>query len=267
MNKFSVGNRKPGLKARLEAVEFKFNLSRLLMCCLTGIFLLFWAFFIGVLVGRGERPEAVVPRIADLMPCRNSSLDQSGAQTSPEPQKQEEQVMSPEELGFMGHLKSRPSKADLTKAPLATNIPAKPERRQAELPQVERHAPSRQASASGAKPAAGPGGKPGAAAADRAASGAGGVDADGSEAVFDYIYQVAASGDKTGADSLKNKLVANGLDAFVLEADKEGKPIYRINVRYRGTPDSTKQLSQKLASVGLNRKILITKQPVRASAD
>ena len=254
MNRFAAGNGKPGLKSRLEAVEIKFSLSRLLMFCLIGIFLLIWAFFIGVLVGRGERPEAVVPQIAELMPCRNSSAESAGAQTASNPKKNDE-VISAEELNFMGHLKSKPSNADLPKAPLATNIPSKRERVQADLPKVEKHDRSGQTAASAS------GNKSLNESADRRKGDDDRSKQGSSEDVFDYVYQVAASTDKNGADSLKNKLVANGMDAFVLEASKGGKPIYRINVRYRGTPDSTKELSRKLESVGLSRKILITKQP------
>lgn len=238
--------KKDGLKAKLAGIELRLSLLRALMLGLLCIFLLIWAFFIGVLVGRGEKPENMVPEIAALMPSQNGTA--SPADDPDNMQIPEDKIIQPENLEFMGNLKTKPTNDDLTEAPLATNIPPKLTK-----PPTE-----------DSKPAAASNPKTEAEAKPQAQSHPqtqGAVEVAPGVDVFDYVYQVAASGDKNGADGLKNKLLANGMDAFVLEAQKDGGAIYRINVRFRGTPDDTKKLTKALQDVGIERKILITKTP------
>lgn len=246
-------SKKGGLKAKLAGIELRVSLLRAVMLGLLCVFLLIWAFFIGVLVGRGEKPENMVPEIAALMPSQNSTmtLPITGSGNAQAP---EDKIIQPENLEFMGNLKTKPTNADLTEAPLATNIPPK-QSKPAPSPVVVEQKPATKPQAE-AKPQTQtqvqPQTKPQTQASTQAAPG---------EGVFDYVYQVAASGDKNGAEGLKNKLIANGMDAFVIEAQKDGSTIYRINVRFRGTPDDTKALTKKLQDVGIDRKILITKTP------
>lgn len=229
-----------GVKRKFSSVELKISLFRALMLGVLCVFLLIWAFFIGILVGRGENPESMVPEIAALMPSQN--------ETTPEPVTKPEKaaasmdkILQPENLDFMGNLKTKPTNDDLTNAPLATNIP--PKKVKPANPAVETK-PVVQPQASGShgqvKPV---------------------VKVKPEEGVFDYVYQVAASTDKKGAEGLKSKLAARGIDAFVLEAQKDSGKIYRINVRFRGTPEDTRQFSKKLEEAGMDRKILVTKKP------
>src|SRR6056297_1145605 len=58
-----------------------------------------WAFILGVLVGRGYQPEAVLPMVAEYMP---GHVDD----TQPDPQNQK-QVLSAQELGFFENLQAQ----------------------------------------------------------------------------------------------------------------------------------------------------------------
>ena len=253
MNKYKdIGSKKGGLKAKLAAIELKISLLRVVMLGCLGAFLLIWAFFIGILVGRGDHPEEVVPEIAAWMPSQNSTapvgMDENGENI-----RFPDKIIPPEELEFMGNLKTRPSSDDLTRAPLATNIPPKQEKPVPQQPVVEVHQADQKPTQTAGQT------KP----TEKPQTQSQPKTQDSGEGVFDYVYQVAASGDKAGAENLKNKLATNGMNAFIITADKDGSVIYRINVRFRGTPDDTHQLTKQLAAAGLDRKILITKTPAQ----
>lgn len=239
-----------GVKEKIsKGIVVRISFVRLIMLMLLLVMLLVWAFFIGVLVGRGEKPEDTVPEIARLMPSVNgtttavvSGLEALNEVAEQEKSKPKNEIMKPESLGFMRDLKSNPTTDDLTKAPLPTNIPPKSEK------------PANQPATSSGKPADKPADKPAASTSSERAAG---------ENVFDYIYQVAASGDKAATNDLKNKLINNGFKASIVEAQKDGKTIYRLNVAFRGTPEDTRTLSEDLKKVGINNKILIKKTPTQ----
>lgn len=233
-------SKESGVKAKFSGIELKISLFRALMLGVLCVFLLIWAFFIGILVGRGENPEDMVPEIAALMPSQNETTPEPAIEPE-KPAASMDKILQPENLSFMGNLKTKPTNEDLTNAPLATNIP--PKKVKPAEPAVEtKQLAQAQASASHGqvKPIA---------------------KVEPGEGVFDYVYQVAASTDKKGAETLKSKLMARGIDAFVLEAQKDSGKIYRINVRFRGTPEDTRPFSKKLEEAGIDRKILITKKP------
>lgn len=254
-------SKKSGLKAKLAGIELRMSLLRAVMLGLLGVFLLIWAFFIGILVGRGDKPEDMVPEIAALMPSENAT-DPTFVINSESTQASEGKILQPENLGFMGNLKTKPSNDDLTNAPLATNIPTK----QKPVPSVasepkQNGVPGKNLQ-SDAKPQAKPQGQTQAQTqAQTQVQPKSEAQVAPGEDVFDYVYQVAASSDKNGAEGLKDKLIAKGLDAFVLEAKKDESTIYRINVRFRGSPDDTRKLTKDLQDAGIDRKILVTKTP------
>lgn len=241
-----IDSKKNGLKAKLTGIEFKISLLKVIVYTVFGIVLLIWSFFIGILVGRGDNPENMVPEIAAIMPTQNTTNLTSTNNNSSNVASQNN-IIQPENLEFMDNLKTEPSTDDLTNAPLATNIPPKskkvrpqPIETQYQQSSIERKKETKQ------KPA------------QRSQSKA---QVTSGEGVFDYVYQVAASRNKDGAENLKKKLVANGLSASIVQTDKDGSILYRINIAFRGTPTETRGLNRNLKDVGLDRKILISKVP------
>ena len=81
------------------------------------LFGLAWTFVIGVLVGRGYKPEAAVPEIAALMPGASGTG------------KGEVQVLKPEDLQYLDDLTKKP---DAPPASLIAKAPEKPAEKPAE---------------------------------------------------------------------------------------------------------------------------------------
>ncbi|BBD07298.1 SPOR domain-containing protein [Desulfovibrio ferrophilus] len=95
-------------KEQKEPKRFSFSLSSAGMVSLTVVSAaaLAWVFILGVLVGRGYKPEQAVPQLADIMPRVE--------QQTQEP----EAVLKAEELDFFETLKKKPGAT--TKAPPAS---------------------------------------------------------------------------------------------------------------------------------------------------
>lgn len=92
-------SKKSGGKAK-KPQKFTFSLSWTGLCSAGLLVLLFlvWAFILGVLTGRGYRPETLIPQVAKVLPGQESSADRKGAA------KQKPDVLKPEELGFFESL-------------------------------------------------------------------------------------------------------------------------------------------------------------------
>lgn len=218
--------------------------------------LLIWVFFIGVLVGRGEKPEENLPEIARIMPGEKSmaangtegasSGNASAAEPNSGPVKPE--VLKAENLDFMDTLKTKPSQEDLTKAPLPTNIPAKnkkktendkaaasKDKKKAENDKLNKDKNKNQ---------------------DKKTTP---TDAK----IFDYVYQVAASKDAAASEKLKDKIRALGLNASVQKEGQGSNQLCRIHVAFRGSPDDTYAMKEKLKKVGINNVIMRSKTPFK----
>jgi cell division protein FtsN len=83
-----------------------------------------WAFILGVMLGRGYQPEAIVPEIAEMMPTPGRSV--------PAPKTQP--ILKPEELGFFERLKEA--------TPPVPSSPPRAEKRRVEPEKVEPEKPA-----------------------------------------------------------------------------------------------------------------------------
>lgn len=76
-----------------------FTLSGLFSLALLGLIVVVWAFILGVILGRGYRPEILIPQLAQIMPSHKKKDVQEK-----DPSKKSV-VLSPEELGFFEEVK------------------------------------------------------------------------------------------------------------------------------------------------------------------
>ncbi|WP_457571593.1 SPOR domain-containing protein [Desulfovulcanus sp.] len=92
---------------RKKKVENKFKLNLTLSGLIyLGIFIILgmvWAFILGVYIGRGYKPEDVVPEIARIMPETKSWSNQSP------PASAKQEILRPEQLEFYEKLKDQPN--------------------------------------------------------------------------------------------------------------------------------------------------------------
>jgi hypothetical protein len=96
---------------------FEFTAPGLVSVVVVTVFGLLWVFILGVLVGRGYKPENAVPELAQIMPAPSQS-------SQPE-QKEPPTVLKPEELQFMESLQGKKS-ADTVTVDSTRKSPDKP---------------------------------------------------------------------------------------------------------------------------------------------
>jgi cell division protein FtsN len=184
----------------------------------------------GILIGRGYRPEADVPPLKEIMP--DSEHGRLAEEAKPP------QVLTLEELDYQDRLKASPQQMLDT---LPEETKAKPEPAPRPKPEPE------------AKPAPKPEPKA-AASADTAEPG---------EEVFDYVYQVASFRKADMARSLSDKLSAAGLRATVESGEAKGSTWHRVQVLHHGSPASTADMKAVLARFGIGKPLLKKKTAAR----
>lgn len=187
-----------------------------------------WVFVFGLIVGRGYQPEEAVPELRQFMPSANRTDARNATGTSPtaEPVPHEAKVIKAEDLTFYDRLKKdpAPASAPVPSSPAATRPPS------AKSPVTTPEAPSL---------------------VERTNSSNG--------AVFNYVYQVAASKDKAAAEALAQRIMDKGLRTRIESAQSSGTTWYRIQVLFRGTPEDTREMKEILQQLGIARPLLKSK--------
>jgi len=221
----------PKLNASRKTYDFSLSLPGMISAVGVGVVALTFFFVMGILIGRGYRPEADVPQLSEIMPTKEHG--QVG-EDQPIPE-----VLKAEELEYPERLKDEPHKVMDDPTTEATEgahkLDAQP------TPQPEKQAEA-------AKPVEA---TPVAVEASPAASG---------EPVFDYVYQVASFKQLEMAQALATKLDASGLKTNIQAGEAKGTTWHRVQVLYHGTPASTETMKAALAKHGINKPLLVTKK-------
>jgi len=207
-----------------EPKRFTFTLSTAGVATLAVVsaMALAWIFILGVLVGRGYKPEQAVPQLAEIMPRAEA----------PKP----EGVLKAEDLQFYEALEKKPGPDE------GGSAPAKPK---ADKPTAPAKSEDKPAEAKPAAPA-------------QAAPAAAKATTDGQ---FRYVYQVASLKSADMAKEYAAKLEKLGLSTSIEQAQASGTTWHRIMVHYTGTPESTDELKALLATQGVKKPIMKSKVP------
>ncbi|WP_416112844.1 SPOR domain-containing protein [Solidesulfovibrio sp. C21] len=256
LNRLSVTQERGGPRK----FSFEMSMSGLISVGIVVVLGMCWVFILGILVGRGYRPEAAVPQIAQMMPTTETA--QPGG-TAAEPPK----VLKPEELQFMDGLQGKdgtvvtdstqkspadgkktagPQGHDLPDAKVApmgsataaTSIPAPPP-----VPPAARVVPP-----APTKIKAEPSRNKAEHAADKKESGR-----------FTASYQVASFKTKEQADNMIKELSRKGLSASIREGSAGNRKLFRVDVRLRGTES---EIAAELKRTGEKGPILLGKKPL-----
>ncbi len=201
----------------------------------TGLTLALCLFFVlGVLVGRGHRPETAVPVVAGIMP------KESLAKPAPEVLKAEELSYS-EQLGkkHEGPAPSRPIDKVERKAP------EKKEEKKDDKKAAEKLADKKTAEKAAAKPA------------DKKDE----KKPDPDTRRYDYAYQAATFPDAEGAKAYLKKVKGLGFKGDIESGTTDGKAWHRVVVFFQGTPTDTRTLKEKLAGIGAQKLVMRSKTP------
>jgi cell division septation protein DedD len=220
----------PKLNRPARTWEFSLSMPGMISAVGAGVLALTFFFVMGILIGRGYRPEADVPPLSGIMPgSEHGQLAEEQAQEKPT-------ILQAEELEYPERLKASPATImDDQDTPSAqTPKPA---------PKAEaRPVPVQTATA-----------LPTAARPETAQAAPG-------EPVFDYIYQVASFRKVDMAQALADKLSAAGLHARVDSGEAKGSTWHRVHVLHHGTPASTDTMKAVLSGFGINKPLLKSKK-------
>ncbi|BDQ38306.1 hypothetical protein SYK_26660 [Pseudodesulfovibrio nedwellii] len=215
----------PKLNASKKTYDLSLSLPGMISAVGAGVLALTFFFIMGILIGRGYRPEADVPPLEQIMP--SSEHGQAEEQAKPK-------VLKLEELEYADRL-SAPTQQVMDQ-PAVKPKPVKPAVKKPEV-KVE---------VSSVKPEV----------FDPTAVKPG-------DPVFDYIYQVASFKKAEMADALRDKLVASGLRAQVASGEAKGSTWHRVQVLYHGSPASTDEMKAVLAKHGIKKPLLKKKTPAQ----
>jgi DedD protein len=254
-------------KAKRKKFLYEFSLSGLASLFVFTVLIMVWMFILGVLVGRGYRPETVIPQLAKVLPQEQAPHAGAG---SAAPQQdgqapQEQPTLKAEELGFYEDLKgsrkpraASPKPAPAKPSPQPAQPQPSPPQAQAAVQQATATptnkpepapAPARVAAI---KPNAEPAPDPGKVAAISAQT-----------QKFRYIYQVAAFKQEDRAAQFRDQAKAKGYNAsFVREPVFDDEYWYRVLVTLEGTLQENERLRSGLESLGVKNPLLRSKKPL-----
>lgn len=201
--------------------KFEFGPAGMAGLCSVVALIMAWAFILGILVGRGYKPESVITELGHKMPV----LGKGPAAPSPSG------PLLPEELRFFETLQERAAPA----------MPAAPPRKEA--------APPTQPAPPKAQPAPEPTPPPPLPAETPPA-----------EPHFEFVYQVASFQTDAQARALQQRLTDVGGTTSVEVSVQDGRPWYRVLVTLRGSAADAEQLKNRLQAHGLTAPFLRAKK-------
>jgi len=209
--------------------DFSLTLPGLISFIGGGVLVLTFFFIMGILIGRGYRPESDVPQLAVIMPQKAHGQAVS-EEVSPG-------ILKPEELEYPERLKASPEKVLEESAEIA---PAPKPKKPAPAPKKEQ--PKAKAEDAPIKPEVFTPTAP-----------------QSGEKVYDYVYQAAAFRKPEMADNFSQRLVNAGLRTDIQAVDAGGKIWHRVLVLHHGTPSSTNDMKATLARFGVKRPLIKSK--------
>ena len=130
----------PKLNAAKRTYSFTLSLPGMISAVGAGVLALTFFFVMGILIGRGYRPEADIPQLQPIMPS-----NEHGQVTAQEPPK----VLTPEELDYQDRLKA-PTEMDAIEP--APKPAPKPEKKKAEVKPAPKPEPADSAPARPGEP-------------------------------------------------------------------------------------------------------------------
>ncbi len=223
------GSRSKGTKPKRnpsgKTYEFSLSLSGMISAIGAGILVLTFFFVMGILIGRGYRPESDVPQLQEIMPTKEHG-QLTAAQNKTE-------ILKAEELDYPERLKERPE------AVMAEPSPTPKEEKKPEPRQKREQKPETKP-----LPQASPAPAP-----DQS-----------SEKIYNYTYQVASFKKQEMAEALCAKLDNAGLRTAIVSGEVKGVTWYRVHVRHHGSPASINGVKSTLANFGIKKPLLMRKK-------
>lgn len=221
----------PKRSASSKTYDFSLSLPGMISAVGAGVLALTFFFVMGILIGRGYRPESDVPQLNEIMPSKEHGVVAEGTPDKPE-------ILKAEELDYPSRLKESPEAIMEEVAPTPA---AKPKEQAKPAPKAAAKDDDGPVKPEVYQPEAP---KPG-------------------EPVFNYVYQVASFRKPEMAEALSKKLVAAGLRTAIEAGEANGNTWHRVQVLHHGTPASTDGMKEVLTKFGIGKPLLKKKIPVQ----
>ena len=214
-----------------------------------------WAFILGILLGRGYKPETAVPPLANIMPTTEAKLPDETVGAPPK-------VLKSEDLTFMEGLQDKGKDGEVVADSTQKGSTEPKKVPHQAVPLKSRDLPDARAVA-GQVPTA-PAVPAAAAKAADPAKAQPKVDPKApfdkaSAGKFRATYQVASFPAKDQADAMVKRLAAKGLSASIREAKSNNHSVFRVNIQLRGTEA---EINEGLRKSGEKGPILLDKKPL-----
>ncbi|WP_147819578.1 SPOR domain-containing protein [Salidesulfovibrio onnuriiensis] len=214
--KYSV--RMPKIPGEQKTWTFTVTMPGMITAVGSALVALTLFFILGLLVGRGYRPEQNVPPLAQIMPKQEHGALVTNAT---EPVK----VLTAQDLTYPETLTQQPAERPRQEEPQAVT-PAQ----QVKPPKpVPAQAPKEAAKVAAPKTG---------------------------EKIYDYVYQAASFRKEDMAADLRAKLAGAGLNTAIQTAETSKGTWYRVVVNHRGTPDSTNGMKAVLNRFGIGKPLM-----------
>ncbi len=234
LSRFNVSKDKGGPRR----FSFEISMSGVISVGIVVVLGMCWIFILGILVGRGYKPEAAVPQIAEMMPTTDAAQPEAAAPTEPP------KALKAEELQFMEGLHDKNADVVTTDSTQATargqNTP------------MGAAAPAMAVPAPPKKAAADPPAKPAASKKDKETP-----KKDASK--FTAVYQVASFRTKKQAEDMIKALSGKGYSPSLQEASSGNRTVFRVKIRLKGTDA---EIAERLRQTGEKGPILVSKKPL-----
>ena len=239
----------------------EFTVSSLVSYGVVAVLGIIWVFILGVLVGRGYKPENAVPQVAQIMPTAQPQSQQAENKEQP-------QVLKPEELAFMDSLQGKKPPETVTvdstkKAPDASAAPtAAPGTGPAPTPSTLEKTPGPLPKGQVATAPAQPDKKTAPADAarrkdEKAAKTKDEKAGNDGSAKLRCVYQLASMDKKSQAQEEADRFAKKGLKTTIQEANVGGKAVWRVVATLKGTES---EIKSSLEKAGAKKPILREKK-------
>lgn len=220
-------NSQKSSSTKRKRFKFEFGPAGMVGLCSVMVLIMAWAFILGILVGRGYKPESVIAELGHMVPPLGKpspSLPSSG-------------TLLPEELGFFETLQEKTS---------PVMPPAPPRREAARTVQTPQTQPQVAPKPEPVVPAPAPDPQP--------------VHAAPVEQRFEYVYQAAAFQTEAQARALQERIADVGGTTSVEVSVQNGQSWYRVLITLRGSAKDEEQLIIRLQGHGITDPFLRAKK-------
>jgi cell division protein FtsN len=240
-------------KTKRKKFLYEFTLSGLVSLFVFTVLIMVWMFILGVLVGRGYRPEAVIPQLAKVLPQEQAPGQAAPQQEGQAPQ--EQPTLKPEELGFYEDLKGSGKPRAAKPAPAPAKPSAAPNQSQPAPPQPQAAVQPAAAQAT-APPVNKPAPAPSQPDQDKGSA------ASAQTQKFRYIYQVASFKQEDRATLFRDQAKAKGYNTSYVREPVNDEYWYRVLVTLEGTAQEQEKLRSGLEAIGVKNPLLRSKKPL-----